>query len=144
MLIYWSVPDCLLTPGTESLTWHIFWMQSLTDISPTLESCPRQTSFYFLFQPSPELPFFFTDASVSDTSAFSPFASMMPKEEIYEQMVGSLSGQVFQSGCHQFSSSWNILDTNTKWPPIRLKYLNGWLASDDWVTSLHCSLGLLQ
>ena len=46
MLIYWSVPEAW--PDT---------MQSHT--SPTRESCKTQTSFYFLFQPSPELPFVF-------------------------------------------------------------------------------------
>ena len=54
-------------------------------------------------------------------------------------MVGSLV-QVFQSGCHQFARSRNIVDTHTKWPPIRLESLNGWLASDDWVTSVVVSV----
>ena len=73
---------------------------------------------------------FFTDALISNTSAFSPFASTTQKDEIYDQAVGSLSGQVFQSGCHQFASSRNIVDTHTKWLPICLQSLNGWLASD--------------
>ena len=59
MLIYWSVPDRLVTPGTESLTRHIDLLDAVTHTSPTRESCQTQTSFYFLFQPSPELPFVF-------------------------------------------------------------------------------------
>ena len=30
MLIYWSVPDCLVTPGTESLTRHIDLLDAVT------------------------------------------------------------------------------------------------------------------
>ena len=52
---------------------------------------------------------FFKDASFSHTSVFSPFASTTQKDEIYDQVMGSLSGQVFQSGCHQFASSQNML-----------------------------------
>ena len=134
MLIYctWSVPDHLVTPGTESLTHTlIFWMQSLTHIYDS-RILPVST---FSFSHLQNFHLFFTDASISDTSAFSPFASTTWKDEIYDQVVGSLSGQVFQSGCHQYASSQNIVDTHTKWPPIRLQSLNGWLASDDWVTS---------
>ena len=117
-----------------------FWMQSLTHISDS-RILPDTNQFLLSLSAISELPFVFQDALISDTSAFSPFASTTRKDEIYDQVVGSLSGQVFQSGCHQFASSRNIVDTHTKWPPIRLQSLNGWLASDDWVTSLRCRLG---
>ena len=139
ILIYWSVPRDTRNRKPDPTHWSFGCSHSHT--SPTRESCQTQTSFYFLFQPSPELPFVFHGCVDSDTSALLLFASTTRKDEIYDQVVGSLSGQVFQSGCHQFASSWNIVDTHTKWPPICLQSVNGWLASDDWVTSLRCRLG---
>ena len=142
MLIYWSVPDRLVTPGTESLTWHIDLLDAVTHTHLWLANVAKHKPVStFSFSHLQNFHLFFPDASISDTSAFSPFASMTRKDEIYDQVVGSLSGQVFQSGCHQFASSRNIVDMHTKWPPIRLQSLNGWLASDDWVTSLRCRLG---
>ena len=140
MLIYWSIPDRLVTPGTESLTRHIDLLDAVTHTHLRFANLAKhkQVSTFSHLQ---NFHLFFMDASISDTSAFSPFASTTRKDEIYNQVVGSLSGQVFQSGCHQFASSWNIVDTHTKWLPIHLQSLNGWLASDDWVTSLRCRLG---
>ena len=142
MLIYWSIPNRLVTPGTESLTRHIDLLDAVTHTHLRLANLAKHKPVStFSFSHLQNFHLFFTDASISDTSAFSPFASTTRKDEIYDQVVGSLSGQVFQSGCHQFASSLNIVDTHTKWPPIHLQSLNGWLASDDWVTSLHCRLG---
>ena len=145
MLIYCSVPDHLLTPGTESLTRHTDLLDAVTHthlrlVNLATHKVDKPVST-FSFSHLQNFHFFFTAASISDTSAFSSFASTTRKDEIYDQVVGSLSGQVFQSGCHQFASSRNIVDTHTKWPPIHLQFLNGWLASDDWVTSLRCRLG---
>ena len=142
---------CWFTGPYRIVSWHqeqkawpdtlIFWMQSLTHISDS-RILPNTNQFLLsLLCHLQNFHLFFTDASISDTNAFSPFASTTRKDEIYDQVVGSLSGQVFQSGCHQFASSGNIVDTHTKWPPICLLSVNGWLASDDWVTSLPCRLG---
>ena len=142
MLIYWSVPDRLVTPGTESLTRHIDLLDAVTHTHLRLANLAKHKPVStFSFSHLQNFHLFFTDASVSNTSAFSPFESTTRKDEIYDQVVGSLSGQVFPSGCHQFASSGNIADTHTKWPPICLQSVNGWLASDDWVTSLRCRLG---
>ena len=140
MLIYWSIPDRLVTPGTESLTRHIDRLDAVTHRHLQLANLAKE-KLVSTFSSSHLQNFhlFFTGASISDTSALSPFASTIQKEEIYKQMVGSLLGQVFQSRCHQFSSEQNILDTSTKWLPIHLESLNSWLASDDWVTSLRCN-----
>ena len=141
MLIYWSVPDRLVTPGTESLTRHIDLLDTVTHTHLQLVNLAKHKPVStFSFSHLQNFHLFFTDASISDTSAFSPFASTIRKDDIYDQVVGSLSGQVFKSGCHQFASSRNIVDTHTKWPPNCLQSLNGWLASDDWVTSLRCRL----
>ena len=146
MLIYWSVPDRLVTPGTESMTRHIDLLDAVTHTHLRLAILAKhKPASTFSFSHFENFLLFFTDALISDTSAFSPFASTIRKDEIYDQVVGSLSGQVFQSGCHQFASSRNIVDTHTKWPPICLQSLNGWLASDDWVTSLRfCRLSSPQ
>ena len=142
MLIYWSVPDRLMTPGTESLTRHIDLLDAVNHTHLRLANLAKHKPVStFSFSHLQNFHLFFTDASISDTSAFSPFESTTRKDEIYDQVVGSLSGQVFQSGCHQFASSGNIVDTHTKWPPICLQSVNSWLASDDWVTSLRCRLG---
>ena len=141
MLIYWSVPDHLMTPGTESLTRHIDLLDAVTHTHLRLANLAKHKPVStFSFSHLQNFHLFFADASISDTSAFSPFASTIRKDEIYDQVVGSLSGQVFQSGCHQFASSRNIVDTHTKWLPNRLQSLNGGLASDNWVTSLRCTL----
>ena len=126
MLIYWSVPDRLVTPGTESLTRHIYLLDAVTHRHLQLVNLAKD-KLVSTFSPRHLQNFhlFFMDASISNTSALTPFASTIRKEEIFEQMVGSLLGQVFQSSSHQFSSSRNILDTSTKWPPIRLESLNG-------------------
>ena len=124
MLIYWSVPDRLVTPGTESLTRHIDLLDAVTHTHLRLAKLAKHKPVStFSFSHLQNFHLFFTDASISDTSAFSSFASMTQKDEIYDQVVGSLLGQVFQSGCHQFASSRNIVDTHTKWPPIRLQSL---------------------
>ena len=137
MLIYRSVPDRLVTPGTESLTQHIDLLDAVTHTHLRLANLAKHKPVStFSFSHLQNFHLFFMDASISDTSAFSPFESTTRKDEIYDQVVGSLLGQVFQSGCHQFASSGNIVDTYTKWPPICLQSVNGWLASDDWVTSL--------
>ena len=65
--------------------------------SPTRESCRKTTSFTFSSSHLQNFHLFFTDASISDTSAFSPFASTIRKDEIYVQVMGSLSGQVFHA-----------------------------------------------
>ena len=132
-----------MTPGTESLTRHIDLLDAVTHTHLRLANhAKHKLVSTFSFSHLQNFHLFFTDASISDTSAFLPFASTTRKDDIYDQVVGSLSGQVSQSGCHQFASSPNIVDTHTKWPPIHLQSLNGWLASDDWVTSLHCSLSV--
>ena len=118
-------------------------MQSLTRISD-LRLLPNKLVSTFSFSHLQNFHLFFTEALISDTSAFLPFASTIQKDEIYDQVVGSLSCLVFQSGCHQFASLRNIVDMHTKWPPIRLQSLNGWLASDDWVTSLRCRTTVTQ
>ena len=142
MLIYWSVPDRLVTPGTESLTPHIDLLDAVTDTHLRLANFAKHTPIStFSFSHLQSFHLFFTDASISDTSAFSPFESTTRKDEIYDQVVGSLLGRVFQSGCHQFASSGNTVDTHTKWPPTCLQSVNGSLVSDDWVTSLRCRLG---
>ena len=142
MLIYWSVLDRLMMSWTESLTRHIDLLDAVTHTHLRLANLAKHKPVStFSFSHLQNFHLFFTDASISDTSAFSPFASMIRKDEIYDQLGGSLSGQVFQSHCHQFASSRNIVDMHTKWPPIHLQSLNGWLASDDWVTSLRCRLG---
>ena len=145
MLIYWSVPDRLVTSGTESLTRHIDLLDAVTRTHLRLAKLAKHKPVsIFSFSHLQNFHLFFTDVSISDTSAFSSFASMTRKDEIYDQVVGSLLGQVFQtnqSGCHQFASSRNIVDAHTEWPPICLQSLYGWLASDDWVTSLRCRLG---
>ena len=142
MLIYWSVPDRLVTPATESLTRHIDLLDAVTHTHLRLANLAKHKPVStFSFSHLQNFHLFFTDTSISDTSAFSPFASTTRKDEFNDQVVGRLPGQVFQSGCHQFASSGNIVDTHTKWPPICLLSVNGWLASDDWVTSLPCRLG---
>ena len=142
MLIYWSVPDRLVTPGTESLTRHIDLLDEVTHTHLRLANLAKHKPVStFSFSHLQNFHLFFMDASISDTSAFSSFASTIQNDEIYEQVVGSLSGQVFQSGCHQLASSRNIVDTHTNWPPNCIQSLNGWLASDDWITSLPCTLG---
>ena len=124
MLIYWSVPDRLVTPGTESLTRHIDLLDAVTRTHLRLANLAKHKPVStFSFSYLQNLHLFFTDALISDTSAFSPFASTTQKDEIYHQVVGSLSGQVFQSGCHQLASSRNIVDTHTKRPPVRLHSL---------------------
>ena len=139
MLIYWSVPGCLVTPGTESLTRHIDLLDAVTHTHLRLANLAKHKPVStFSFSHLQNFHLFFKNASISDTSGFSPFASTIWKDEIYDQVVGSLSGQVFQSGCHQFASSRNIVNTHTTWPPNLLQSLNGWLASDNWVTSLRC------
>ena len=62
MLIYWSVPDRLMTPGTESLTRHIDLLDAVTHTHLRLANLAKHKPklFYFLFQPSPELPFCFS------------------------------------------------------------------------------------
>ena len=138
----WFIGPYLVTPGTESLTWHIDLLDAVTHTHLRLANLAKHKPVsIFSFSHLQNFNLFFTDASISDTSAFLPFASMTRKDKIYDQVVGSLSGQVFQSGCHQFASSGNSVDTHTKWPPICLQSVNGWLASDDWVTSLRCRLG---
>ena len=140
MLIYWFIPDHLVTPGTESLTRHIDLLDAVTHTHLWLANLAKHKPVStFSFSHPQNFHLFFTDASISNTSAFLPLASMIRKDEIYDQVVGSLSGQVFQSSCHQFLGSRNIVDTHTKWPPIRPQSLNSWLASDDWVTSLNHS-----
>ena len=115
MLIYWSVPDRLVTPGTESLTRHIHLLDTVTHTHLRLANLAKHRPVStFSFSHLQNFHFLFTDASISDTSAFSPFASTIRKDEIYDQVVGSLSGQVFQSRCHQFASSRNTVDTHTK------------------------------
>ena len=139
---FWFIGPYLVTPGTESLTRHIDLLDAVTHTHLRLANLAKHKPVStFSFSRLQNFHLFFTDASISDTSAFLPFASTTRKDEIYDQVVGSLSGQVFQSGCHQFASSGNIVDTHTKWPPICLQSVNGWLASDDWVTSLRCGLG---
>ena len=61
MLIYWSVPDFLSRDTRNRKPDPIHWSFgcSHSHTSPTRESCQTQTSFYFLFQPSPELSFVF-------------------------------------------------------------------------------------
>ena len=108
--------------------------------SPIRESCQTQTSFYFLFQPSPELPFVFHGCVDFRHKCFLAFCKYDTKG--WDSRPGG--GQPFGSSLSKrlsFASSRNIVDTHTKWPPIRLQSLNGWLASDDWVTSLRCRLG---
>ena len=111
MLIYWSVPDRLVTPGTESLTRHIDLLDAVTHTHLRLANLAKHKPVStFSFSHLQNFHLFFTDASISDTSAFSPFASTTRQDEIYDQVVGSFSGQVFQSGCHQFASPRNIVD----------------------------------
>ena len=132
MLIYWSVPDRLVAPGTESLTRHLDLLDAVTHRHLQLVNLAKDklvSSSTFSSSHLQNFDLFFTDASISDTRAFSPFASTIRKEEIYDQVVGSLSGQVFQSSCHQIAGSRSTVDTITKWPPIRLESLNAWLAS---------------
>ena len=101
MLIYWSVPDRLVTPGTESLTLHIDLLDAVTHTHLRLANLAKHKPVStFSFSHLQNFHLFFTDASILDTSAFSPFASTIRKDEIYDQVVGSLSGQVFESGCH--------------------------------------------
>ena len=145
MLIYCSVLDRLVTTGTESLTWHIDLLDAVTHTHLWLANLAKHKPVStFSFSHLQNFHLLFTDASISGTSAFLPFASTIRKDEICDQVVGSLSGQVFQSGCHQFASSRNIVDMHTKWPPIHLESPNGWLASDERVTSLHCRLRVNQ
>ena len=101
MLIYWSVPDRLVTPGTDSLTLHIDLLDAVTHTHLRLANLAKHKPVStFSFSHLQNFHLFSTDASISDTSAFSPFASTIQKDEIYDQVVGSLSGQVFQSRCH--------------------------------------------
>ena len=121
MLIYWSVPDRLVTPGTESLTRHIDLLDAVTHTHLWLANLAKHKPVStFSFSHLQNFHLFFTDASISDTSAFSPFASTIRKEEIYDQVVGSLSDQVFQSSCHQFASSRNKMAANAPTIPKRL------------------------
>ena len=115
MLIYLSVLDRLMIPGTESLTRHTDLLDAVTHTHLRLANLAKHKPVStFSFSHLQNFHLFFTDASISDTSAFSPFANTTRKDEIYNQVVGSFSGQVFQSGCHQFASSQNIVDTHTK------------------------------
>ena len=100
-----------MTPGTESLTQHIDLLDAVTHTHLRLANLAKHKPVStFSFSHLQNFHLFFTDASISDTSAFSSFESTTQKDEIYDQVVGSLSGQVFQSGCHQFASSGNIAD----------------------------------
>ena len=124
MLIYWSVPHRLVIPGTESLTRHIDLLDAVTHTHLRLTNLAKHKPVStFSFSHLHNFHLFFTDASISGPSFFSPFASTTRKDEIYDQVVGSLSGQVFQGGCHQFASSRNIVNTHTKWPPTIPKRL---------------------
>ena len=115
-----------MTPGTESLTRHIDLLDAVTHTHLRLANLAKHKPVStFSFGHLQNFHLFFTDASISDISAFSPFESTTLKDEIYDQVVGSLSGQVFQSGCHQFASLGNIVDTHTKWPPTCLQSVNG-------------------
>ena len=115
MLIYWSVPDRLMTPGTESLTRHTDLLDAVTHRHLQLANLAKDKLIStFSSSHLQDFHLFFTDASISNTSVFSPFASTIRKQEIYDQVVGSLSGQIFQSSCHQFASSRSTVDTITK------------------------------
>ena len=109
--------------------------------SPIRESCQTQTSFYFLFQPSPELPFVFHGCVDFRHKCFLAFCKYDTKGWDLRPGGGQPFGSSLSKRLSSFASSRNIVDTHTKWPPIRLQSLNGWLASDDWVTSLRCRLG---
>ena len=72
MLIYWSVPDRLVTPGTESLTRHIDLLAAVTHTHLRLANLPKHKPVStFSFSHLQNFHLFFTDASISDTSAFS-------------------------------------------------------------------------
>ena len=109
--------------------------------SPIRESCQTQTSFYFLFQPSPELSFVFHGCVDFRHKCFLAFCKYDTKGWDSRPGGGQPFGSSLSKRLSSFASSRNIVDTYTKWPPIRLQSLNGWLASDDWVTSLRCRLG---
>ena len=109
--------------------------------SPIRESCQTQTSFYFLFQPFPELPFVFLGWVDFRHKCFLAFCKYDTKGWDLRPGGGQPFGSSLSKRLSSFASSRNIVDTHTKWPPIRLQSLNGWLASDDWVTSLCCRLG---
>ena len=108
---FWFIGPYLVTPGTESLTRHIDLLDAVTHTHLRLANLAKHKPVStFSFSHLQNFHLFFTDASISDTSAFLPFASTTRKDEIYDQVVGSLSGQVFQSSCHQLASSGNIVD----------------------------------
>ena len=87
MLIYWSVPDRLVTPGTESLTRHIDLLDAVTHTHLRFANLAKHKQVStFSFSHLQNFHLFFTDASISDTSAFSPFASTTRKDEIYDSM----------------------------------------------------------
>ena len=136
MLNYWSVPDPLVTPGTESLTRHIDLLDAVTHTHLQQANLVRQTSFYFLFQPSPELHLFFTDVLISNTSTFFAFCKYTTKGWDLRPGGGQPLGSSLSKA---LSSNLQVRRTSLihiKWPPIHQESLNGWLASDDWVTSL--------
>ena len=144
MLIYWSVPDPIVTPGTESLTRHIDLLDAVTHTSPTRESCQTQTSF---------LKILLSLSAISRTSICFSWMRRFPTQVLSRfckyntkrwdlrpgggQPFGSSLSKRLSSICKFAEHCWYV----QKWPPIRLQSLNGWLASDDWVTSLPCRLG---
>ena len=80
MLIYWSVPDRLMTPGTESLTRHIDLLDAVTHTHLRLANLAKHKPVStFSFSHLQNFHLFFMDASISNTSAFSPFASTTKK-----------------------------------------------------------------
>ena len=97
-------------PGTESLTRHIDLLDAVTHTHLRFANLAKHKQVStFSFSHLQNFHLFFTDASISDTSAFSPFASTTRKDEIYDLVVGSLSGQVFQSSCHHLQVRGTLL-----------------------------------
>ena len=156
MLIYWCVLDRLVTPGTESLTWHIDLLDAVThrhlqlvnlaeDKLVSTFSSSHLQNFHFegswpewcisakyimleIHHSGREPSIYILRMRQLPTQVLSRHLQVQyESKRLTNRLWCSLSGQVFQSGCHQFSSSRNILDITTKWPPIHLESLNGWL-----------------
>ena len=73
MLIYWSVPDRLVTPRTESLNRHIDLLDLIPHTHLRLANLAKHkpvSTFSFSHLQNCHLFLFFTDASISDKSVF--------------------------------------------------------------------------
>ena len=138
------VPDHLVTPGTESLTRHIDLLDEVTHTHLRVDSqiLPNTNQFLLSLSAISRTSIVFHGCVDFRQKRFPAFRKYDAKGwDLWPgggQPFGSSLSKRLSSICKFAEHCWC---THTKWPPIRLQSLNGWLASDDWVTSLRCRLG---